>query len=197
MELERYYYKNSVELQGTVVSQPTTVNDRETLFTVRTIETVNSNCYMAEHSVRINGSLNVQKDDFCIINGAFTEDVHVVSDHSHVRNLGCLATAELIFKNHIVLHGCVSSDIRQFSTGYSFDLYTEIASSDTVQLLKSLHVCMAFGRLAPFVVNTRKGDFVMVEGHIASNKKIIISKFNNITQAQQNAYLPEGLRQRA
>jgi hypothetical protein len=185
--MDTLFYRNTVELQGVVMDCPI-VKHGETVLILKTVETIGERIYKAEHDVRVRGIIDAQQGDFlCVLNGVFGPDNFVVVDPRLVKNLGQLDTRDVRFTNHIVMSATVSSDIRTLSQGHTFELYTEVRTTRDGDVLKSIHTVITNGKLAPIVANTRRGDFVIVEGHIAYDRKIIIRKFSNISVAHSSA----------
>ena len=193
-------HKNHIALIGKVISPLNDYNDGK-IFVINTDEEVKSKSrnFSTDHTVFVSKEklplLNeLEQNDTVMVFGYITNEKKVTANDfsnisaafkpkkklSHIRH-----------KNHLIIYGEVTSDIQILRSGFLFFVKTVIEQENILPTLEGTtkdhiiteHTVYANDYLKNVIATTKKGDYVLIEGPLSKDGKLIVSSYNNISQA--------------
>jgi hypothetical protein len=181
-------HKNHIALIGKVISPLNDYRDGK-IFIVNTNEEVRSKNrnFSADHTIYVpeeNLSLldELEQNDTVMVFGYITNEKRVTAkDFSNISAIfkPNKKLSQIRHKNHVTIYGEVTSDIQIIRNGFIF-FVTTTTEKDSVT---TEHTVYANDYLKNAIANTKKGDYVLIEGPLSKDGRLIVSSFNNVSQA--------------
>ncbi|HAM49646.1 MAG TPA: hypothetical protein DCP92_02720 [Nitrospiraceae bacterium] len=181
--MKRLKHRNIIVIHGTVISD-VSLTEEGAILVVNTDEEVRGlKRYLSDHKVIVPKQYiaevtKTQRLDTVMIEGYIAPDrVIVCRDFFNVS--AAFEHRQVSFlrnKNHLTVHGVVSSRVKPVRSGYMFFVTTETE-------VKTEHEIFANEAMGQSILMVQENDYVLIEGPYSKDKKLIVSSFNNVSMA--------------